>query len=82
MNPDKLPPPPTPVERLLTVAEVQRLLQVSRSFVYEKVARGDIEHVRLGHKLRFETEAIKRYIEKNRSTAPRATVLPIAGARR
>lgn len=75
-------PNPTPIEQLLTVADVQRLLQVKRTFVYEAAARGLIEHVRLGNKLRFEPEAIKRYVEKNRSTARSATVLPISGSRR
>lgn len=75
-------PAPTPIEELLDVKDVMRLLKLKRTAVYEAVARGDFEHVRFGSRLRFEAAAVRRFVEKHRSSAPKATVLPIAGGRR
>jgi excisionase family DNA binding protein len=78
----KISPAPLPIERLLTVKDVCELLQLKRTYVYDQVHKGELEHVWLGSRLRFEPAQIKRYVEKNRSGAPTAQVLPITGGRR
>lgn len=72
---------PTPIEELLTVADVMRLLKVKRTWVYEHAKAGDLPHVRLGTTLRFEPEQLREWVKRNRNTAPVAQVLPIVGRR-
>ena len=74
--------PPTPIEKLLTVKDVMQLLTVKRTWVYDQVHKGDLPHVWLGSRLRFEPEEIRAYVKRCRNTAPTATVLPITGSRR
>lgn len=74
-------PAPTPIENLWTVQQARAFLNVSRTFIYEHCARGDLPHVRLGGHIRFEPDEVRAWVKKNRSTAPSATVLPIGGRR-
>lgn len=74
-------PAPTPIEDLWDVPEVMKFLKVKRTWVYEHANAGDLPHVRLGNRLRFEPEQIREYVKKSRNTAAVATVLPIGGRR-
>jgi excisionase family DNA binding protein len=57
----------TPVEPLLSVAEVAAILRTSRKTVYRRVARGELQGVRAGGTLRFERKAVADYIAANRT---------------
>jgi len=56
----------TPVEPLLTVNEVSRVLRRSRSFVYALVRDGELHPIRLGARLRFAADDIRSYLDKLR----------------
>lgn len=58
------------VEPLLTVSDVRDLLRISRSSVYQLIRRGDIVPVRVGNRLRFTPDEIRRYLDGSRGTAP------------
>ena len=47
--------------RLWTVKDVQEFLSVSRSWVYQRVAAGDIPYVRVGGLVRFVPDAVRAY---------------------
>lgn len=59
----------TVVPRLLTIADVRELLQVSRSTVYELIKRGDLVPIRVGERLRFSPADIRAYLERSREEA-------------
>ena len=48
---------------LLRVADVARLLSLSRSAVYELIAAGQLPHIRLGSSLRVPRAALERWIQ-------------------
>jgi excisionase family DNA binding protein len=53
----------TPIERLLTVEDVARILGVSRAAVYAMVSRGDLTPVPLPlRKTRFARDTIERLL--------------------
>jgi len=52
-------------EPLLTVAEVAGHLQVRQSWVYGKVAVGEMPHVRVGRYLRFRLSEVIAWVEGN-----------------
>jgi excisionase family DNA binding protein len=54
-----------PMERLLTVEEVARILHVSPGWVYDHVdrKRPRIQSVRLGRLVRFLAEDVQKFIE-------------------
>ena len=54
-------------EQLLKSEEVARILQVSRSFAYLLMQRGDIPTVRVGKAIRVLPEDLKRYIQERHS---------------
>jgi len=50
---------------LITVPVLSELITVKKSWIYDAVARGEIPGVlRLGHQLRFRTEAILRWLDR------------------
>jgi len=49
---------------LLTVPQVQRLLQISRSGVYRLLQRNVIEGVKIGRGLRISRRSLEQFIEK------------------
>ena len=56
-------------DRLLTVDEVADLLRVKPSWIYERVrARKGVKlpHIKMGHYLRFEREAIEEFLQRQR----------------
>ena len=57
------------IPRLLTVEEVAELLQVPRSWVYERTRRRGLErlpHLKLGKYLRFEEGAVREFLERQK----------------
>jgi excisionase family DNA binding protein len=53
--------------RLLTAEEVAEMLQVPRSWVYERTRRRGLErlpHIKLGKYVRFEEGAVQEYLER------------------
>jgi excisionase family DNA binding protein len=50
--------------RLLTTQDVAELLGLSRKYVYVMVERGELEHYRLGTRIRFSRNQIERYLSE------------------
>ena len=57
-------------EKLLTVADVCEILNMSSAFVYAASARGELPAIRVGRCLRFRKEDIERYCEEHMITPP------------
>lgn len=51
-------------ERLLKLPEVSARLALSRTAIYQMMARGEIVPVRIGGALRFPSSSIDRLIER------------------
>ncbi|MCU0310688.1 MAG: helix-turn-helix domain-containing protein [Acidimicrobiales bacterium] len=51
---------------LLTPEEAAKALSISRSKLYELIARGEIESVRIGTSRRISTRALDEFVEKCR----------------
>ena len=64
--------PPAPVEPLWTVHQVAEYLQLSVSWTYKAVERGELPCRRIGASLRFVPSEVRRWAE-----ATSATVLPL-----
>lgn len=75
-------PAPDLLESLWTVKQVQEYLNLKRTAVYDRVHAGELPFLRIGNQLRFVPAQIRAWVETKSKPAPRATVLPIAGARR
>jgi excisionase family DNA binding protein len=58
------------LEELLTIANVARLLGVSRWSVYELMRAGELVPIRVGERARFEPAAICAYLERHRERKP------------
>ena len=56
--------------RLLKTEEVAEILQVSRSFAYQLMKRGEIPSVRIGNAVRVRPEDLQRYISEKALHAP------------
>lgn len=54
---------------LLRPSRVARLLDLSRSAVYQKIAAGEIPAVRLGRSIRVPASAIREIVERRRDDA-------------
>lgn len=52
--------------KLLNVEQVAELLNVKRSWVYDKVYQGQLPHYKLGALLRFDEQEIMRWLEGNK----------------
>jgi excisionase family DNA binding protein len=55
----------TEEELLLRIAVAGQKLSVSRSKLYELIARGEVPYVKIGGSLRIPLQALKAWIEKN-----------------
>lgn len=51
----------SPTEALWDANDVARYLKTSRSWVYARVASGELPHRRLGGLLRFDPDAVRAY---------------------
>lgn len=60
--PTRRTPPPVADRLLLTVEEAGAVLGVGRSLMYELIARGDIQTVRVGRLRRIRPEALHDYV--------------------
>lgn len=47
---------------LLTIKDAQQLLNVPRSWLYERTRKGEIPHVRLGKYIRFDREQLLAWV--------------------
>ena len=57
-------------DRLLTISEVARILNVSRTLIYWLIGRGDLPTVRIRHALRFRSQDVAGYIQKRAELPP------------
>ena len=64
-------PNPIHLEELLKWEDVARILNISRSFAYLLMKRGEIPSVRLGRSIRVRPSDLDLYIEKNTSRSAR-----------
>ena len=53
-------------DALLTPAQVAERLTISRSMVYQLKDAGEIPHVLIGSRVRFQPADVERYITDNR----------------
>lgn len=60
------PVPSLPSQPLLTVPDVAHLLAVQPRRVYEMVATRTIPHLHIGRQVRFEREALARWLDGQR----------------
>ena len=51
---------------LLTVVEAARRLEISRSLLYELMARDEIQSIRVGRLRRVPAEALTEYVNRQR----------------
>lgn len=51
--------------KLLTVPQLCELLQVKRDWVYDKVRRNEIPHVRIGTLIRFRESDIAAWLDES-----------------
>jgi excisionase family DNA binding protein len=56
------------VERLLTVADLCKALQVSQSTVYRWVQSDFIPHLKIGGAVRFDERAVRKWLDKRTFT--------------
>lgn len=57
---------------LWTAGDVSRFLRCSKSWVYEEAAAGRLPCVRVGeHTVRFERDAVRKYVEAGRKGGAR-----------
>ena len=52
-------------ELLLRISAASQKLSVSRSKLYELVAKNQVPHVKIGNSLRIPVQAMRTWIEKN-----------------
>jgi excisionase family DNA binding protein len=52
-----------PVDEVIDVAAVGKMLRIGRNKIYEMVARNEIPHRRFGRRIRFSRAAIMRWLD-------------------
>jgi excisionase family DNA binding protein len=62
-----MPTTPSLPEPFVDVAAIADLLQVSRSWVYENAAHGNLPHYRVGRYLRFKTSEVVAWVGEQRT---------------
>ena len=65
-----------PINELLTLKQVQELLQVGRTFAYALVKRGELPSYRVGKLLRVRRQDVERWLQQNRYSAGTQKRLP------
>jgi len=63
------------MEQILTVDDVAKMLQMSKSTIYKYAERGIIPSIKIGTSLRFKDEQIKQFV----SACTPSSVQEIAG---
>ena len=59
-----------PLDELLTVDQVARVLKVSRSWVYSKTRKrgsGRLPHIKLGKYVRFDEHEVRAFLQRHKS---------------
>jgi len=51
--------------KFLTVGELAKILDVPKSWIYDRTYRNEIPHYKLGWLLRFDLEKIQQWLESN-----------------
>jgi excisionase family DNA binding protein len=54
------------LEQLLTIADVARVLGISRGSVYTLMRSGELVPIRVGERARFEPADVRAYLERHR----------------
>ena len=57
-----------PDKKALSTQEVADLLKVSKSTIYDLIRRGEIQSYKVGRKVRFTDEDVKKYIDYSRES--------------
>jgi excisionase family DNA binding protein len=57
------------VEPLWTVADVLAFTRMRRTWLYERIARNELPHYRLGGAVRFSPQEIRAWLEQTRVAA-------------
>lgn len=65
-RPIEAPEPPTGGDRLWRVGDVARFLGMSKSWVYQRAAAGLLPYVKIGAALRFNPEAVREWVRRQR----------------
>jgi excisionase family DNA binding protein len=60
------------IEKLLTIADVARVLGISRASVYRLMRSGELSAIRVGKRARFEPTDVRAYLERHREKEPAA----------
>jgi len=60
------------MKRYLTVDEAAEYLGLSRAALYDRVRRGQIDHIRMGRSLRFDMQDLDLMMRRQRVEATRA----------
>jgi excisionase family DNA binding protein len=55
---------------LLTIADVARLLGISRGSVYVLMRKGELVPIRVGQRARFEPTDVRAYLDRHREGSP------------
>ncbi len=55
-------------ETLITIKDVTKLLNISRTTVYRLLEKGDIPSYKIGNQLRFKLSEIEAYIEASKQS--------------
>lgn len=63
-------------EPLWTVADVARFLAMSKQWVYKHAELGTLPCIRCGSALRFQPEAVRRYVDARSSRTTASKLLP------
>ncbi len=69
-----------PDKKALSTQEVADLLKVSKSTIYDLIRRGEIQSYKVGRKVRFTEEDVKRYIENSRENQTKKNAPLVDGA--
>jgi excisionase family DNA binding protein len=59
------------LDNLLTIADVARLLGISRGYVYELMRDGELVAIRVGRRARFDPADIRAYLDRHRESQSR-----------
>lgn len=68
-------------ETLKTVPEVAKLLQLSDSYVYAKIASGEFPHYKIGGAVRISDAQIEEYLQRSRRGPALVAVKPLKNLR-
>ena len=59
-------------DRLLSVEQIVELLQVPRSWIYQRTSRKDLPFIKVGHYVRIWESDLQAYLDRQAVAAPQA----------